>query len=107
MDRRGLERKWKSGYVGIEEFPITLVINGDFTSTGSGTPGIDVLGLMYMTGDWDSGGNFEVQGGVIVEGIVDNKGTPTIVYDNNLYDGTLGVPPGGLAAVPVGTWKDW
>ncbi len=93
--------------LGSEEFPITLIINGDFTSTGSGTPGIDVLGLMYMTGDWDSGGNFEVQGGVIVEGIVDNKGTPTIVYDNNLYDGTLGVPPGGLAAVPVGTWKDW
>lgn len=93
--------------IGTEANPITLIVNGDFTSTGSGAPGIDLIGIMYVIGDWDSGGNFEVQGGVVVEGDVDNKGTPTIVYDENLYDGSLGNPPGALAVVTNGTWKDW
>ena len=93
--------------IGSEQYPITLIINGDFTTTGSGTPGIDVIGMIYVIGDWDSGGNFEVQGGMIVEGDVDNKGTPTIVFDNNLYDGSLGNPPGSVAALRSGTWKDW
>ena len=68
---------------------------------------MDVIGLIYVIGDWDSGGNFEVQGGMIVEGDVDNKGVPTIVFDENLYDGSLGVPPGGFGTVLLGTWKDW
>lgn len=93
--------------IGSEQYPISLIINGDFTTTGTGTPGLDAIGLIYVIGDWDSGGNFEVQGGVIVEGNVDNKGTPTIVYDNNLYDGSLGNPPGSIAALMSGTWKDW
>jgi hypothetical protein len=93
--------------LGSEQYPISLFINCDFTTTGTGTPGIDVIGLIYIIGDWDSGGNFEVQGGVIVEGDVDNKGTPTIVFDENLYDGSLGVPPGGFGSVMSGTWKDW
>jgi hypothetical protein len=93
--------------LGTEEYPITLIINGDFTTTGTGAPGLDVIGLIYIIGDWDSGGNFEVQGGVIVEGNVDNSGTPTIVYDENLYDGSLGNPPGTVGTVPAGTWKDW
>jgi hypothetical protein len=93
--------------LGSELFPISLFINGDFTTAGSGAPGIDVFGLIYVIGDWDSGGNFEVQGGVIVEGDVDNTGNPTIVFDNNLYDGSLGVPPGAFGTVLHGTWKDW
>jgi hypothetical protein len=93
--------------LGSEEFPISLFINCDFTTTGSGAPGIDVIGLIYIIGDWDSGGNFEVQGGVIVEGDVDNKGTPTIVYDEGLYDGSRGIPPGGFGTTLSGTWKDW
>jgi hypothetical protein len=93
--------------LGTEQYPITLIINGDFTTTGSGAPSIDVIGLIYIIGDWDSGGNFEVQGGVIVEGNVDNSGTPTIVYDEDLYDGSLGTPPGAVGTVPAGTWKDW
>jgi len=93
--------------IGSEEFPITLIINGDFTTTGAGAPGITLIGMLYIIGDWDSGGNFNVQGSVIVEGDVDNSGNPTIVYDENLYDGALGNPPGGIAAVLGGTWKDW
>lgn len=93
--------------LGTEQLPISLFINGDFTSTGSGTPGIDIIGLLYVIEDWDSGGNFEIQGGAIIEGNVDNKGTPTIVYDEDLYNGSLGVPPGGFAVVMTGTWKDW
>ena len=93
--------------LGSQEFPISLFINCDFVTTGSGSPGMDVIGLIYVIGDWDSGGNFEVQGGVIVEGDVDNKGTPTIVFDEDLFDGSLGVPPGGFGTVLLGTWKDW
>lgn len=93
--------------LGSEQYPISLFINCDFVTTGTGTPGIDVIGLIYIIGDWDSGGNFEVQGGVIVEGDVDNKGTPTIVFDDNLFDGSLGVPPGGFGTTISGTWKDW
>ena len=103
--------EWKiSGLMnqlGSEQFPISLFINCDFVTTGSGTPGIDVIGLIYVIGDWDSGGNFEVQGGIIVEGDVDNSGTPTIVFDDNLYDGSLGTPPGGVGTTLSGTWKDW
>ena len=93
--------------LGSEEFPISLFINCDFVTTGSGAPGMDVVGLIYVIGDWDSGGNFEVQGGVMVEGDVDNKGVPTIVYDEDLFKGSLGVPPGGLGTTVSGTWKDW
>lgn len=93
--------------LGSVQYPISLFINCDFTTTGTGTPGIEVIGLIYVIGDWDSGGNFEVQGGVIVEGDVDNKGTPTIVFDENMYDGSLGTPPGGYGSVISGTWKDW
>ena len=93
--------------IGSEQFPVSLFVNGDFTTTGSGAPGIDVVGLIYVIGDWDSGGNFEVQGGVIVEGEVDNSGTPTIVFDDSLYDGSLGTPPGAFSSLQSGTWKDW
>jgi hypothetical protein len=62
---------------------------------------------MYIIGDWSGSGNFAVQGGAIVEGDVNNTGTPTIVYDENLYDGSLGNPPGSVAAILAGTWKDW
>jgi hypothetical protein len=93
--------------IGSEQFPITLIINGEFTTTGTGGAEIAAIGLIYVVDNWDSGGNFGVQGGVIVEGDVDNTGTPTIVYDNNLYDGSLGVPPGAVAAILAGTWRDW
>ena len=93
--------------LGTEQNPVTLIVDGDFTTTGTGPGGIDVIGLIYVAGDWDSGGNFEVQGGIIVEGEVDNSGTPTIVFDNGLFDGSLGAPPGGITATLAGTWRDW
>ena len=93
--------------IGTEEFPMTLIINGSLTTQGGGAPAIRLIGLLYIIGDWSSRANFAVQGGVIVEGEVNNVGTPTIVYDENLYDGSLGNPPGGLAAIKNGTWKDW
>ena len=93
--------------IGTEQYPLTLIVNGDFTTGGGGAPAIRLIGLLYIIGDWSSRGNFAVQGGVIVEGDVNNVGTPTIVYDENLYDGSLGNPPGGIAAVKAGTWKDW
>jgi len=93
--------------LGTEQNPITLIVDGNFTTSGTGPGGIEVIGLVYVAGDWDSGGNFEIQGGIIVEGEVDNSGTPTIVFDEALFDGSLGNPPGGLAATLVGTWRDW
>lgn len=93
--------------IGSEQFPLSLFIDGDFDTGGTGGHDLEVIGLIYVIGDWESGGNFEVQGGIIVEGDVDLVGGPTIVYDNALYDGSLGVPPGGVASVSPGTWKDW
>lgn len=93
--------------IGSEQYPITLIVNGDFRTTGGGAPEIRIIGLLYVVGDWDSSGNFAIQGGAIVEGDVDSTGTPTIVYDENLYDGSLGLPPGSIAATLAGTWRDW
>ena len=93
--------------LGTESYPVTLIINGNLETGGAGNPAITLVGLMYVIGDWTSRGNFNIQGGAIVEGDVNNTGNPTIVYDDALYDGSLGNPPGGLGAIDAGTWKDW
>jgi len=94
--------------IGSNEYPMTLIIDGDFDTGGSGKNSeVTLIGLIYVIGNWSSGGNFVVQGGAIVEGDVHNNGTPTIIYDDALYDGGLGTPPGSIAAIRAGTWKDW
>jgi len=93
--------------IGSEAFPTTLIIDGSFKTTGGGAPAIRIVGLLYVTGDWTSSGNFAVQGGAMVEGDVGSTGTPTIVYDEALYGGALGNPGGIAAAIRTGTWKDW
>ena len=94
--------------IGSENYPLLLIIDGDFSTGGSGgNDEVTIIGMIYVMGDWTSGGNFVVQGGAIVEGNVTNSGTPVIIYDEALYDGSLGNPLGSIAAIKVGTWKDW
>lgn len=94
--------------IGTEKYPLTLIINGNFKATGGGSPAIRIVGLLYVIGDTVLSANFAIQGSVIIEGDANNSsGTPTIVYDEALYDGSLGVPPGAIMAVVPGTWKDW
>jgi len=101
------------GQLGTQTYPVTLVVNGNLSTQGSGGTPINIIGLLYVIGDpanppgWTSKGNFGIQGGAIVEGNVGNSGTPVIVYDDDLFFGTAGNPPGGLGAIAAGTWKDW
>jgi hypothetical protein len=44
-------------------------------------------GVLYMEGDFDSKGNADYYGAVLVGGTVNNKGTPTIWYDESLSRG--------------------
>jgi hypothetical protein len=93
--------------LGTETYPVTLIINGNLTTGGAGNPKITLVGLLYVIGDWTSRGNFNIQGGAIVEGDVRNTGSPIIVFDDHQYDDGAGNPPGGLGAINAGTWKDW
>jgi hypothetical protein len=94
--------------IGTERYPITLIVNGNFYPAGS-NPGAAarIVGLLYVIHDMGAGANFGIQGSVIVEGDVTGLGTPILVYDDALYDGSMGVPPGAIMAVVPGTWKDW
>jgi hypothetical protein len=92
--------------LGTEKYPVTLIVNGALETGGAGNPSITLVGLLYVIGDWTSRGNFNIQGGAVVEGDVNNSGNPTIVFDDELYRGGLG-SPGSLGAINAGTWKDW
>jgi hypothetical protein len=95
--------------LGSNENPITLIIDGELDTGGVGAfakvP--QVIGLTYITGDWSNSGNSTFQGSVVVEGSVSNTGNPAIIYDEQLYNGALGNPPGAITAINPGTWKDW
>ena len=102
--------------LGTELYPVSLIVNGSFYTGGSGSlderpSGLQdfprMTGLLYVIGNWEGGGNFVIQGSALVEGIVLAGGSPTLVFDNRLYDGSLGNPPGAFAGVKAGTWKDW
>ena len=94
--------------IGSENYPLLLIIDGNFSTGGSGkNDEVTLIGMIYVIGDWTSRGNFIVQGGAIVGGDVDTSGTPVIIYDEALYDGSLGNPLGSIAAIKAGTWKDW
>jgi hypothetical protein len=102
--------------LGTELYPVTLIVNGSFYTAGSGLlaerpSGLQdfprMTGLLYVIGNWEGGGNFVIQGSALIEGEVLAGGSPTLVFDNRLYDGSLGNPPGAFAGIKAGTWKDW
>lgn len=93
--------------IGTEANPVTLIVNGDFTAGGGGSPGIRIIGILYVAGDMSGGSNFAVQGSVMIEGALAGTGTPTIVFDADMLGGDFGNGPGDVAVIMPGTWKDW
>lgn len=99
-----------------------IILNGTFSISGSGgttditaqnpgqvdaeqpgtkTLGVHFNGLLYTTGNFDSGGNPVVYGAVIAEGGFIGSGTPDIWYNRNLVNG---LP--GLAWTSKQTWRE-
>lgn len=92
--------------LGTSEAPVILIIDGDFITTGA--PGLNLVGLLYVTGDWDTAGNINIQGMVIVEGvIVAGNGGPTVIFDPTLFQPGLGSTQVGATGMVPGSWKDW
>ena len=94
-----------SEILGTDKNPVLLIVNGDVKFGGN----INIVGILYVIGEWDPGSNSTIRGIVINEGGLHGTGGggTTIVYDADLLNGTLGPPPGTVAASTPGSWKDW
>jgi len=93
------------GTVGSATSPATLIINGDFTLTGSPI----FFGVIYVTGELTIHGTPVVTGSVVSEaGPNTGTGNLTIVY-KPWGDGSNQAPPfiTGTGTVIAGSWKDW
>lgn len=97
------------GQIGLQEDPMVLIVDGNLNIGGTGGVGRILLGVLYVTGTWDASANLVVQGMVIVEtdSELSGGGTPTLIYDADLFNGKMAPPPGTVSGAAPGTWKDW
>lgn len=88
--------------IGSPDNPVILIINGEAKINGGAT----IYGVVYIASDWNNsgGGNSEVNGAVIVEGVYSAQGTPDMNYDDTILR-NIDVKLGSFSKVPGG-WTD-
>lgn len=94
------------GTVGSAINPAILIINGNFTLSGSPT----IFGVIYVTGELTIHGTPVVKGSIVSEaGPNTGTGNLTLVYKPWGDDGTNQEPQfiTGTGTVIAGSWKDW
>jgi hypothetical protein len=94
------------GTVGSATNPAILIINGNFSLTGSPT----IFGVIYVTGELTIHGTPVVKGSIVSEnGPNSGGGNLTLVYKPWGDDGTNQAPQfiTGTGSVIAGSWKDW
>lgn len=62
-----------------------LIIDGDLTITGSGSPTLCFQGLIYITGNLVNAGNVIMKGAIVVEKQIIGSGTPTISFNPDVF----------------------
>jgi hypothetical protein len=90
-----------SGTIGSPEAPVVLVVNGDLKMEGNTV----VFGLIYVTGDWDGAGGYDVHGAVVLEGQVTGLGQGRIIFNSMAAAGAHRLSL--LASMRVDAWRDW
>lgn len=97
------------GTLGAETDPMVLIVDGNLSVGGVGSTSLILVGVLYVTGTWDASANAVVQGMLIVETLsnLGGGGTPTLIYDADLFNGKMGPEVGTVAGATPGSWKDW
>ena len=86
---------------GVPPAPAVVVIDGNFDVAG----GVIVNGLLYVRGDITGHGNLTVRGSVIIEGKIENlTGSVDVIYSSLLLAQARGL---GRGSYLPGSWKDW
>lgn len=96
-----------SGTIGSATEPVLLIVNGNFSLTGSAT----IYGFVYVTGTSDvnatTAGSSQIIGGLTTDGTLNLGGSAKLTFDSTVINTLQTQTASGYFAKVPGTWKDF